>query len=795
MRLRRWKKWLRRLLLCVLTLALLAAAALFIPWSPPFLRAYLEGVIAARLDCRVSIERATLYLWQGRLCIEHLRLDYSDFADRFQPCGIPQLVWNVDHARVAVNWHDVLSQRRPAAVTVSLRDLDAVVVAFVQNTPVCFPPIPDWVRTQPKAQSPQPRISLQIENAVLRVRDPVQVSSERADFLLPQINCLVTLDPQPPISEATLSGRIGQSQLSSFQIALTASPRGYNVRLRTTPIRFGDPGIGPPSLSGRTDSLRLDVQIGRDPTDQWSGLLVANCPLIEALGVTETATSLTLTGAYDPRTSCGKVALSLASRDSRIRAGAAFHPNGDRNSTATITVERLADAWLRLYNARRPPQWPAIEGHPKHLAVEAAARITASPPRLREPRVRVAFAGPSLSSDYLPFPVTDIDFEGSATPDRLEIARCRGHWAQGRVSLSGIHEGQWWQGWEGTSRIAWNFAARAEDFLTTLPAPLEARASTTVLAALSRRPLVSGDLAGSGTLVLGWERAGHPGLPTTKTLAGIVAFRNGRIEHPLLPAPVTGVHGIFALAPQRLEIQSARAEMGGTSATVCAAVEGEPFFWSHPRAECTIQTQIPIIEALRFAPDSVRPRLAAVEPRGHVAATLTLSGPLRRSIRADDIAASGTVLFHNVSFQSPTWALDGTFHDISGRLELTENAVRLTTATGWIGRVPFALEAEAQPQAGRFSARAETTAGFRAIQQVLPRALSRYEVGGTLSARFELDAFGKDLFRQAFQLKDLTSATLLHLPFEWGLRGEVRAHDCQLTLETFPTSLTAINGL
>jgi hypothetical protein len=331
----------------------------------------------------------------------------------------------------------------------------------------------------------------------------------------------------------------------------------------------------------------------------------------------------------------------------------------------------------------------------------------------------------------------------------------------------------------------------------------ETKLTTTALAAFAHRPIVEGDLAGSGTLVLGWKRiaAANRQAPngratelTTRTLEGAVTVRNGRISHPALPAPVTDISGVFQVSPQRLRINPVHGRILGTTATIDASIEGKPFFWNNPRAQCLIHTEIAIAEAVQLAPETLRPAIEKIEPHGDLDMRLSLAGPLRRPLRAEDIAATGSLGFRRLAFRSPAWALVGTFHDIQGQLDLANGVVRLTTATGRLERASFSLRAEADPKAGRFWARLESASPFVHVRQVLPRALSRWQVGGDLSGWFELEAWGQDLFQKVSRLRGLTSETLANLPFQWDLRGEVTAHDAEMTLENFPTSLTTING-
>jgi hypothetical protein len=509
----------------------------------------------------------------------------------------------------------------------------------------------------------------------------------------------------------------------------------------------------------------------------------------------------------DDPTSRGIVTVQTSTADSRAHAQLALALDGSEDSRTTLSIERLAPAWLNLWNRRRPANWPTIEAQPRERAgparpflaeVTAAARVRRRPFVLDQPRARLLLGGVNLDSDYLPFEVRDVDLDAFLTPDRVEIRRCEGHWPRGWAAFSAIRQGHWWRLGEGTARLAWACQLRVEDLLTTLPTVAETKMTTAALAAYARRPLVSGDLSGTGTLVLGWtasrgQDAGATRL-TTKTLQGNVSLQNGQIIHPNLPAPITDINGAVQLSPQWLAVNRVRGRMLGTTATLGATIEGEPFFWNKPRLQCLIHTDIAIAEAARLAPDSFRPTIEKIEPRGNLVMWLSLAGPLRRPFRPEDLAATGTAVFRDVTFRSPSWALVGTVHDLQGQVSLDNGVVRLTTATGFLEQLPFSLHAEADPRAGRFRGRLESASPFVHVRQVMPRALSRWQVDGNMSGWFELEASDADLFQKVARLHNLTSETLANLPFQWDLRGEVVARDVEMTLENFPTSLTAING-
>jgi len=809
-----WKRWLRRFLWTLAGFLVLLLLALAIPWSPSALERRIAQELTLRLGCPVEIEQATLWPLWGQITLRNVKLDYSASADRFRFTEMPRPEWTLREAVVSVPVDELLRRRRPASVDIVLRKPDRLLLGGEGGRFTVFPPLPEIIERQTSIPSSgQWRLSsLSLDDGNLTVTPSATGGPEKRQAVLSQVHCTYTTDLENAAGRLAISGRIGAKASSSFQAQIVQRGSLWTLRLDSEPIRFGADSPGADTFWGTTDDIHLHGQLQRQRTGNWTFHLDGKSPRIALLGVTEEATSLSLRGNMDDRTSRGVISLEVASRQSRASASADLALDGSRDSQTTVTIERLAQGWFDLWNQRRSSQWPTIAGRQERLTVTATALLHLgsrtgkrsageSPashgpeiPWVGPPQIRVALAGVNLASDYLPFTVHDVDFEAAAAPGLIEIRRCRGRWARGWVSLHGTHQGVWWNEWGGTTRLAWAFALRAEDLLTTLPAKAETGVSAEVLDTLAHRPLVAGDLAGSGTLVLGWERSRRPTAPTTKTLQGAVTLRHGRITHPALPAPVTDLDGAFDISPERLRIGSMRGEFSGSTATISAAVEGEPFFWVAPQARCLIHTDVAVAEALRLAPKHLRATIAEVEPRGDISAEVSLAGPLRQPFRQDDIAATGTLLFRNVAFRSPSWAVSGTFHDIQGRVELAEGVFRLTTATGQLNHIPFSLQAEAAPEANRFFTRLETSAPFVAFQEAMPRALGRYEVGGDLSGWFEFDASGHDLFKEAGRVRELTSETIAQLPFPWGLRGELTVRDGQLTFETFPTSLTAING-
>ncbi|KPL10836.1 hypothetical protein AMJ85_05190 [candidate division BRC1 bacterium SM23_51] len=790
------KTWRRRLAWTVLALVLLGLVGIAVPWSPGHLKRLTERLLAQRLNCNVEVERVTLWPLLRQLRVRNVKLDYSSRTEHSDIADFTASIWKLGDAVVHVHPSQLISRRQPLDLTVVLRNADPVVVGVEEGSLAFFPPFGDLAeRRSTSTVAGRWRLSsVLLENGCVRVMRPASAGASDESLRFSNLRLDYENNPESESQRLSVWGDIGSKGESPFRAQMVRRRDLWALRLRSEVIRFGQTGSGPVPLRGTAEEVHVHGRAERDPAGDWDFRLLAASPRVEVSGVVEERTSMTMHGHFDEHTSQGAISLEASSPASRFHALLDLALDGSRDSQTTVSVERLADGWFQLWNEHRPPESPMIQGHQGNLLVTAAARLSRQPPWMDLPRARVLLRDVQLDSEYLPLTIHDVDLEGTVSPDRIELQRCRGRWARGWVSLHGTHEGQWWPQREGTTRFEWAFALRAEDLTTTLPAAAESTLTTAALAALEYAPLLEGDLAGTGTLILDWEQPQQPGRPTTKTLQGLVTLRHGRIVHPALPKPVTDIDGTFEISPQRLQIRPVQGRLLGTTATISGAVEGEPFFWVKPTARCSIQTKTAIADAIRFAPEEFQPRIEATKPHGNLALSVALAGPLRRPFQAEDIAATGTILFRDLGFESPFWALDGTFRDIQGQANLTQGIFRLTTATGWIEDVPFSLQAEAAPQDDRFSAKLESSATLAALQQVVPRALSRYEVSGGLSGSYELEAWGPDLFRQASHIRELTSETLANLPFQWELRGEVMAHDAQLTFETYPTSLTAING-
>jgi len=829
------KRWPRRLASFILGMVFLALVALAIPWSPVALKRRVEREISQRLGCGVEIGRATIWPLLGEIKLRKLKLDYSHSSDRLRFVPPDAAVWKLEEAvmRLRPAWRQ--GSGLTADFHLRLRDADPVILTLRDRSLLSFPPLSGGsfkgTSTAKGVRKWQPR-SIAVENASLCYLPPAAEpdrkkdarATERADqtcVVLSQVRFDGVRDFERMKDRFSITGRFGPKGQTPFSAQVVRHGNLWTAQSQTDSFHFGsiltgrgkEPSVRASALRGSVRSISLQGQAQRHRDGSWDFHLGVACPQFEILGVVEKNTSITAQGRVDERTSRGMILLEVLTPDSHVRLRSSLVLNGPEDSQTTLSIERLADGWFDLWSQRRPAHFPAVEASREQssgtkpippLTVTATARLRSTRPWIEQPRAHILLSGAHLISEYLPFSIRDVNLEADVAPERIVLRRCRGRWPHGWVSLHGAHEGLWFPRREGTTRLAWAFQLRAEDLLTTLPTAAETALTTVALAAFTRRPVFEGDLAGSGTLVLGWKRSEREtggekpetksGSLATKTLQGSVVLRRGRIEHPGLPAPVTDIDGTFEISPQRAQINSVFARVLGTTATLQAVIEGKPFFWSTPQARCSIQTEVAIAQAVRFAPEQVRPRIEAVEPRGNLAMRLSVAGPLRQPFRADDIVATGTAILRDLAFRSPTWVLDGTFHDLRGRVELVNGIVRLTTATGWLEQVPFFVRAEADPRAGRFWARLESASPFVAVQKVMPRALSRFEVGGDLSSWVELEASDRDLFQKAGRLQGLTGETVANLPFEWDLRGELTARDVQMTFETFPTSLTEING-
>ena len=799
----------------------LALIAVAVPWSPAILSRLLERRLSLRLDCRVEIERATIWPLLGRIKLHKVKLDYSHRADRFRFAGLGNPIWSLDEAVVRVRPNRLFGPERTIGLDVDLHLTDPLIVASEDGSTSLFPPLDDLAR---KRSAPQKAgkwrlSSIAAQNGSLHYLLPTKDGAGRACVAFSQIQLDYVNDLERMKEQVSISGRVGarsdtplhgqDARATTFSAQAVRHGNLWTGRLQTDALHFGSEGTLPAPVQGAMGGIVLKGQAQHQRGGGWDFRMAAACPYVEVLGAVEKDTSLTVVGHLDERTSHGTLALEAFSRDSRATATLNLALGRSEDSQTTLSIVQLADGWFDLWNQRRRAHWPMVETRREgftgrrpvpQITVTAAARLRADRPWIEEPRAQLHLSGVDLNSEYLPFLVRDVDLEAAMRPGRVVIPRCRGRWTHGWLSIQGTHEGPWWPERKGTTRLAWACSLRVEDLLTTLPAAADAAMTTAAMAALARRPLLEGDLSGSGTLVLGWTGAKYHGQdaratgPTTKTLQGTVALRRGRIEHPDLPAPITDIDGNFQISPQRVQVRSVRGWLLGTTATITATIEGQPFFWNKPTARCLVLADISIRDAARFASDRLRPTIQRIEPQGTLRVSLSLAGPLRQRFRSEDLVATGTAVFHDLTFRSPTWALDGIFHNVRGQIALANGAIRLTTATGQLERMPFSLWAEADPKAGRFWARLESSVSFPDLQQVIPRALSRWKVGGDVSGWFELEASGPDLFKKVGHIGALTSETLAKLPFQWDLRGEATFRDAEMTFECFPTSLTEIVG-
>lgn len=785
-----------RLTKSLIVALLLIFLALAVPWTPPGVRGMLERSLGRRLGCDVKIGRLTLWPLAGRVWLRDVRLDYATTAGRFRFAQLDRPLWHGAEVEIAFRFSHLFRRKHPRRLEIGVRNAGPLVVHAAKDALDLFPPFHDLLEQRSRAGKPNrwQVALLSLTGGDVRIVCPAPGDGESQQYVVSGLQIRYGENCEDARHQLLLAGRLEGEGAPPFTARVLGRGDAWAFGLGTGAFHLGSRGAASPSPVATVDRLSLQGQLRRRGESAWDVRLSAKCPRLAALGVIEKDTSATLVARFDTQTSQGAVALTLASRESRLDIASDVDLGGRRDSHTTVTIHQAAAGWLRLWNEWSPPQYPTFEGREGRLSVSGAARFLGHAPWFAQPRGRIELSGVHLISDYLPLTLRDVAVDGWFAPGRVEIRQCGGRWGDGQVSLYGFHDGPWWRRWEGTTRLHWAFALRAEDLLTTLPAAARDTMTTAALAALTRRPLLEGDLTGSGTLVLGWARDDPPNAPTTKSLQGLVCLNDGRIVHPILPAPVADIDGSFQVSPQRLAIESVSARLLGSTATVSATLTGEPFFWSTPTLRCRIRTEIPVAEAVRFLPDNIRPAIEAARPAGTLGTSFTLAGPMHRRIRPDDIAATGTAFLRAIAFDSPFWALAGRFHDVQARVDLVGRTVRLTTATGRIEDVPFQLQAAADPQAGRFWARLEGVAQMTSLREVIPRALGRYTVGGAASGRFDLTASGPDLFRQATRLRGLTSETLANLPFEWDLQGDVYARDVQLTFDTFPTSLSAING-
>jgi len=788
------RKWLKRLVASVLVLVLLPAAAYFLPWSPPGLRGAAERSLAKRLGCDVTIGRLTVWLSHRQVRLQNIVLDYSARGDRFASIKAGKPIWRLGEAILsASSLAGLLDRRRPVEISVALHDPDPLIVVAGKRGAELFPPL-DEIRTSPSKPARWFVSTAFVNPAVVRLIWRGAKGGTGKTALLSRLQATYSAEAGGPVARYSVQGRIGAKGTLPLKAELIRRGNRWVLRAKAAPLEFAVPApvaSSPKATIGETEVFGL---MQRSPAGLWDFSLNIHSGNLEIFGVEEKEPSLVLSGKIDPKTSSALAALSLSGSETRIAAAFDLALGGRKDSYTTLTIERIGAGWVRAWNEVRPPAWPVIESGPIRVSAVAEARIAPHPLRISNPRIRVAAGCAGLDSEFLPLALREIEIEASFGREKIAIHRCRGKWGHGWISLAGDHAGPWWPRLGGTTRVDARFDLRVEDLMTTVPPAAANSLTTSALARLAERPFCEGDLGGSTTLVLEWKEGEKPTPPSTVSLMGVVNLREGRLTHPLLPAPVTGIEGTFDIRSDRLRIRSVSGKMLGSTATVSATITGTPLFWIHPNLSCSVRTEFPAAEIARMAPEKFRSRLEQAKVRGTVRAEFSLLCPICKPFCPRKIASSGTMTLSDIAFRSPFWALEGEFHDLEGRVVFSNRTIRLTSATGRIEEVPFSLTGEADLEGKRIWARLESSATLAALRKVMPRALSRYEVGGSLSGWFELEASGRNLFAEAAHLRGFTSETLAALPFDWHLGGEVTAHDAELTFETFPTSLTAING-
>lgn len=790
------RKWLRRVCWALLVILLLAAGAVCLPWEPPGLRKGIQRSLGRRLGYPVRISRASVWPIRGELKLKRIRVYGVSTGPGTRSRSTGEPIWNLDQAVIHINPTSLLQRETSHEISVYLIAPAPLVARVVKSNVVLLPPF-DHILDNLTTSSVSGRwrlSSLVVSDGTLRALLPptsrkkdrrIEVSIVRSEF---------QSDPEAAYRSLSIFGEAGVTRGSAFRAWIVQ--RGETCKLRgfTDPFQFHLPNVDPDLSDGAVDSMRIGGTLKRVKSGAWNYEVSARSPSVKFSDVTEVEPVATASGRFDPKSLRGALSLDVASRASRVELEADLRLGAREDSSTTISIERIAEGWFRLWNRRRYPPFPSIEGANAAITLSAQARLLRQAPWITQPRARLRLRGADLQAEHLPLDVEDVRLDAEFTEDGIVLHDCGGRWGRGWVQLRGGYAGPWFGRIAGKTTIDWSFDCRAEDVLTTLPVAAESALSAKAIAAYANRPQLEGDLAGSGTLSLQWAGAEELEMPTTRTLQGTLVLRNGRIDHPRLPSPVTGIDAMFELSPQRLEIREVQGTFLDTTATISASVVGRPFFWNAPQTQCFVETQFPIAQAVQYIPEAYRPRVEALSPQGTIHAAVGLSGPLRRPLRTEDIKTTGVFRLADGGFDSTFYGLDGRFHDLRLQADFDGRAVRLTTGTGMIENVPFSLSGEADLQDNRLWTRFDSGAPMSAYQRILRRALSRWEVAGSASGWLRLEAHGEDLFRKGIQIEALTSETLAALPFSWDLTGEVLVHDVKMTLETFPTSLTQING-
>jgi hypothetical protein len=447
-------------------------------------------------------------------------------------------------------------------------------------------------------------------------------------------------------------------------------------------------------------------------------------------------------------------------------------------------------------------QWPLLSGVGlrEDASLQVSGRAEGDLGRLL-PRVLtggVRLNGVDWQSRVWPAPLQELQLEARLTTGSLEVDGLRGAVGGIPVEFQGRVEGALLEGRVGRVDLQWTTLGSVAGLMNLIDhAP---RAAVAL-------PRLSGDFTGEGRLSVieplngEWRQV----LERSK-LEGRLMFQRGRMEHPLLPAPLQDLNGELLYGFDGIRCRHLAGRMFEGDFVIEGEVTGKPAFWIDPvarlrvEADGELQRMLPALAA-RF-PDARAPLDQATTPTGRLEAALEM--------RTDFRTLEGTQYRGSIALRDAATTLtrahaEGPLRLTLATIAITTESLRLESAEGTLGGLRLSADATVGANDGALNAR--LSGALREFQSRLPGLLDDFRVDGQAAVEHRIDfqrvassppvrrwAELAPVFRRAMD-RLIDPLTELRQTAEIRYAGRIQLRDAEMTYKSMPTRLAGITGL
>jgi hypothetical protein len=362
----------------------------------------------------------------------------------------------------------------------------------------------------------------------------------------------------------------------------------------------------------------------------------------------------------------------------QMRAAGTMGVESPYEFDVSVEVDRAGEPWLRLAKAFLPREWQ-VSTPPDGLSSSFAVSGDRSGVRLLVGRLPLA--GIEVKSDQTPYPVVIERGELNFEPRRIVLHDLSGRFGQADMQVSGVLEGNYLSDRSGRLNLQWSARATPDDLL----AFLAARPPSTRKGKLG--PVSRGRIESTGTLRQ-FVALADPSRTEPPDITGEVILDGVGFSHPSLSVPVESLRGRLAVRNNVIEIADLSGRSGGNDLAVRGRVEGEGYFWRHPRLRATATARMTIRDLYANLPPDVQAVLVRHRVAGRGDVGVEVEG------RLDNLAearVTGRLEVHEASFDPQSSHFMGAVTGIEGVVSFDGRRVRLVSAQGVLnGETVFA---------------------------------------------------------------------------------------------------------